>query len=313
MNVAVSCGLKRGRLVNVEKKGLLFLSYGSPSSKEDLVPYMTSIRHGRVPTEGEIANLTRRYDAIGQWSNVELQTMAERQYETLITLLPSMPSAIGYLHMKPSIADAVDALVQQGVAHIVAIVTAPFFTSLGTGAYEKQVQAAIGNHRDVTFDFVRSWWDEPTFKEYWVKAVADCVNATEDIFVIFSAHSIPLIDNHGGDSYAFALRESAKEIAEHYKLSKWTVAWQSAAPHGQWLGPTVEDAVDQALQTGATQIAFVPFGFVSNHVEVLYDNDVECKELVENGGAIYLRAQMPNCNETFLQAMASAIVERIHS
>ena len=313
MNVAVSCGLKRGRLVNVEKKGLLFLSYGSPSSKEDLVPYMTSIRHGRVPTEGEIANLTRRYDAIGQWSNVELQTMAERQYETLITLLPSMPSAIGYLHMKPSIADAVDALVQQGVEHIVAIVTAPFFTSLGTGAYEKQVQAAIGNHRDVTFDFVRSWWDEPTFKEYWVKAVADCVNATEDIFVIFSAHSIPLIDNHGVDSYAFALRESAKEIAEHYKLSKWTVAWQSAAPHGQWLGPTVEDAVDQALQTGATQIAFVPFGFVSNHVEVLYDNDVECKELVENGGAIYLRAQMPNCNETFLQAMASAIVERIHS
>ena len=313
MNVAVSCGLKRGRLVNVEKKGLLFLSYGSPSSKEDLVPYMTSIRHGRVPTEGEIANLTRRYDAIGQWSNVELQTMAERQYETLITLLPSMPSAIGYLHMKPSIADAVDALVQQGVEHIVAIVTAPFFTSLGTGAYEKQVQAAIGNHRDVTFDFVRSWWDEPTFKEYWVKAVADCVNATEDIFVIFSAHSIPLIDNHGGDSYAFALRESAKEIAEHYKLSKWTVAWQSAAPHGQWLGPTVEDAVDQALQTGATQIAFVPFGFVSNHVEVLYDNDVECKELVENGGAIYLRAQMPNCNEIFLQAMASAIVERIHS
>ena len=313
MNVAVSCGLKRGRLVNVEKKGLLFLSYGSPSSKEDLVPYMTSIRHGRVPTEGEIANLTRRYDAIGQWSNVELQTMAERQYETLITLLPSMPSAIGYLHMKPSIADAVDSLALQGVEHIIAIVTAPFFTSLGTGAYEKQVQAAIGNHRDVTFDFVRSWWDEPTFKEYWVKAVADCVNATEDIFVIFSAHSIPLIDNHGGDSYAFALRESAKEIAEHYKLSKWTVAWQSAAPHGQWLGPTVEDAVDQALQTGATQIAFVPFGFVSNHVEVLYDNDVECKELVENGGAIYLRAQMPNCNETFLQAMASAIVERIHS
>ena len=313
MNVAVNYGLKRGKLVNVEKKGLLFLSYGSPSSKEDLVPYMTSIRHGRVPTEGEIANLTRRYDAIDQWSSIELQNMAESQYKTLLTLLPTMPSAIGYLHMKPSIAEAVDSLVRQGVEHIVAIVTAPFFTSLGTGAYEKQVQAAIGNHRDVTFDFVRSWWDEPTFKEYWVKAVADCVSATEDIFVIFSAHSIPLIDNHGGDSYAFALRESAKEIAEHCKLSKWTVAWQSAAPHGQWLGPTVEDAIDQALQTGATQIAFVPFGFVSNHVEVLSDNDVECKKLVENGGARYLRAQMPNCNETFLQAMASAIVERIHS
>ncbi|WP_314931894.1 ferrochelatase [Veillonella parvula] len=334
--------------MNVEKKGLLFLSYGSPSSKDDLVPYMTSIRRGRVPTEGEIANLTKRYDTIGQWENVELQTMAECQYKTLLTLLPNMPSAIGFLHMKPSIADAVDSLAQQGVEHIIAIVTAPFFTALGTGAYEKQVQSAISKYDTVTFDCIRSWWDQPTFKEYWVKAVSKCVNNDKlecvdsvsaacvnsvtsvyvdsakseravidtdckDLFVIFSAHSIPLINNHGGDSYTLALEESAKEIAEHCKLPQWTVAWQSAAPHGQWLGPTVEDAINEALQTGANRIVFVPFGFVSNHVEVLYDNDVECKELVEAKGATYMRASMPNCNEIFLQAMASAIIERIHS
>lgn len=313
MNVVVKFGLKRGKLVKVEKKGLLFLSYGSPLSKDDLVPYMTSIRRGRVPTKEEIANLTKRYDTIGQWENVELQTMAECQYRTLLTLLLTMPSAIGFLHMKPSIADAVDSLVQQGVEHIIAIVTAPFFTALGTGAYEKQVQAAISNYDNVTFDFIRSWWDQPTFKEYWVKAVSKCVNINKDLFVIFSAHSIPLINNHGGDSYALALEESAKEIAEHCKLPKWTVAWQSAAPHGQWLGPTVEDAINEALQTGVDRIVFVPFGFVSNHVEVLYDNDVECKELVEAKGATYMRAPMPNCNEIFLQAMASAIIERIHS
>ncbi len=289
MNVVVKFGLKRGKLVKVEKKGLLFLSYGSPLSKDDLVPYMTSIRRGRVPTKEEIANLTKRYDTIGQWENVELQTMAECQYRTLLTLLLTMPSAIGFLHMKPSIADAVDSLVQQGVEHIIAIVT------------------------NVTFDFIRSWWDQPTFKEYWVKAVSNCVNINKDLFVIFSAHSIPLINNHGGDSYALALEESAKEIAEHCKLPKWTVAWQSAAPHGQWLGPTVEDAINEALQTGVDRIVFVPFGFVSNHVEVLYDNDVECKELVEAKGATYMRAPMPNCNEIFLQAMASAIIERIHS
>ena len=313
MNVVVKFGLKRGKLVKVEKKGLLFLSYGSPLSKDDLVPYMTSIRRGRVPTKEEIANLTKRYDTIGQWENVELQTMAECQYRTLLTLLLTMPSAIGFLHMKPSIADAVDSLVQQGVEHIIAIVTAPFFTALGTGAYEKQVQAAISNYDNVTFDFIRSWWDQPTFKEYWVKAVSNCVNINKDLFVIFSAHSIPLINNHGGDSYALALEESAKEIAEHCKLPKWTVAWQSAAPLGQWLGPTVEDAINEALQTGVDRIVFVPFGFVSNHVEVLYDNDVECKELVEAKGATYMRAPMPNCNEIFLQAMASAIIERIHS
>ena len=202
------------------------------------------------------------------------------------------------------------------------------------------MQSAISNHDNVTFDFIRSWWDQPTFKEYWVKTVSECVNNDKsecvdsvtsvyvdstnsecavvdangkDVFVVFSAHSIPLINNHGGDSYALALEESAKEIAEHCKLPKWTVAWQSAAPHGQWLGPTVEDAINEALQTGADRIVFVPFGFVSNHVEVLYDNDVECKELVEAKGATYMRAPMPNCNEIFLQAMASAIIERIHS
>ena len=143
MNVVVNCGLKRVKLVKVEKKGLLFLSYGSPSSKEDLVPYMTSIRHGRVPTEGEIANLTRRYDVIDQWSNLELQKMAENQYKTLMTLLPTMPSAVGYLHMKPSIAEAVDSLALQGVEHIIAIVTAPFFTSLGTGAYENKCKQRL--------------------------------------------------------------------------------------------------------------------------------------------------------------------------
>ncbi len=168
----VRYGRKRGKLVKVEKKGLLFLSYGSPLSKDDLVPYMTSIRRGRVPTEAELINLTKRYDTIGQWENIELQTMAECQYKTLLTLLPTMPSAIGFLHMKPSIADAVDCLVQQGVEHIIAIVTAPFFTALGTGAYEKQVQAAISNYDTVTFDFIRSWWDQPTFKEYWVKALS---------------------------------------------------------------------------------------------------------------------------------------------
>ena len=81
MNVVVRFGLKRGKLVKVEKKGLLFLSYGSPLSKDDLVPYMTSIRRGRVPTEAEITNLTKRYDTIGQWENIKLQTMAECQYK----------------------------------------------------------------------------------------------------------------------------------------------------------------------------------------------------------------------------------------
>ena len=90
-----------------------------------------------------------------------------------------------------------------------AIVTAPILYVSWYWAYEKQVQAAIGTHHGVTFDVIRSWWDQPSFIEYWVKAVSDCIDDIQDVFVIFSAHSIPLINSHNGDSYALALEESA--------------------------------------------------------------------------------------------------------
>jgi len=161
---------------------------------------MTSIRRGRVPTKEEIANLTKRYDTIGQWENVELQTMAECQYRTLLTLLPTMPSAIGFLHMKPSIADAVDSLVQQGVEHIIAIVTAPFFTALGTGAYEKQVQSAISKYDTVTFDCILSLFThfETAFTQYslkvgWSHQERIQSNVTVKIYLLFLVLTVYLL------------------------------------------------------------------------------------------------------------------------
>ena len=125
--------------------------------------------------------------------------------------------------------------------------------------------------------------------------------------------SIPLINSHNGRLLCIGLRGKCKRNRSTLRFGTVVCSLAERSPSRTMVRANRSGSNQSALHSGAIHIAFVPFGFVSNHVEVLYDNDVECKQLVENGGAMYLRAQMPNCNETFLQAMASAIVERIHS
>lgn len=300
---------------DAKQVGVLFLSYGSPSDKRALIPYMTSIRRGRTPTDCEVQNLVNRYEVIGQWTDQSLSTMAKRQCHVLQDLLPSVPTAIGYLHMQPSIEDAVADLVKCGVSHIIAIVTAPFYSALGTGAYEQRVDAAVSEYPHVTSEFIRHWWDQPAFIDYWMTAIQGYLQSHEfdkaETTVVFSAHSVPVVDAVSADGYADSLRAGAERIAQRLGLPHWSLAWQSAGSHGQWLGPTVQDAIEEAVQNGFRHIVFVPFGFVSNHVEVLYDNDIECRDFVEAGGARYGRVPMPDDDVRFIRAMADAITERI--
>lgn len=302
-------------IVKDSKQGILFLSYGSPSDKADLIPYMTSIRRGRIPTDCEVQNLVNRYEAIGQWTDQSLSTMAERQCHVIQGFLPSVPIAIGYLHRRPSIGEAVADLAKRGVSHIIAIVTAPFYSALGTGAYEHRVIAAVAEYPHVTCEFIRHWWEQSAFIDYWMTAIQGYLQSAEldesETEIIFSAHSVPVMDNMSNDGYADSLRKGAQRIAGLLGLPHWSLAWQSAGPHGQWLGPTVQDVIERALQNGFKHIVFVPFGFVSNHVEVLYDNDIECRDFVEAGGAAYGRVPMPDDDVHFIRAMADAITERI--
>lgn len=320
MNEVVNFGHKRDVIVSKIVTGLLFLSYGSPQSKEELVPYMTSIRRGQAPTETEVQALMKRYDAIGHWDNEEIRHMTQYQFDNIKRMTPFNHYSIGYLHRQPSIQEAFGALVNKGVTHIVAITTAPFYTAVGTGAYLRRVNQANEAYEHVTVDFVCSWWEQRLFREFWMDEIQNTVRfLPEDVkrTYIFTAHSVPIFDNQvvspTGDYYKEELTTASNYIANYSGLSNWKLAFQSAGPRGEWLGPTVESAIDEAIAEGAEEIIFVPFGFVSSHVEVLYDIDIECRQRVESQGAVYRRAFMPDCNIPFLSAMALEAMERISS
>ena len=262
------------------KQAILLLSFGTPCEKSDLIPYMTSIRHGKAPSEGELEVLTARYDAIGQWDNVNLQTMGEQQKKSLETLLGVEDIYLAYLHKPHSMEQAIKAIVDAGYTSILSVVTSPFYSVVGTGAYERKLQAILQEYSHISLDNIQSWWDRSQFIEYWSSRLANLNPTQADTICIFSAHSVPVTTV--GD-YVFHITSAA--------------------------GKTV---IEQALLEGAKRIICVPFGFVSDHVEILYDNDILCRRIVEATGAVYERVPMPNGNALFMAGMAEAIKERIN-
>lgn len=285
---------------------VLLLSFGTPRTPEDLVSYMTSIRGGRIPTERDVAVLRQRYDAIHQWDSLTLQTMVEHQRFVLQDLL-NIPVYAAYLHISNSMETVLKIISEQGYTHIIGIVTSPFYSSAGTGAYERKLDSLLANYPKITVEYIKEWWEQPSFLSYWCDAVAPYIGKGDGLF-IYSAHSVP---KYRMGNYKNSIIEAAHRISGKAGIGNWKLAFQSAPPSDGWLGPSVESMINESLREGTKRIIFVPFGFVSDHVEVLYDNDVECRKLVEAGGAVYNRAPMPNGNLIFMQAMASAITERL--
>ena len=306
MKRAVNCGLVKADNM---KQAILLLSFGTPRQPSDLLPYLTSIRRGKVPTERELAALTARYDAIGQWDNVTLQTMGNEQKNKLETILGIDSVYLAYLHMPNSMEQAVESIAAAGYTSILSIVTSPFYSMVGTGAYERKLQSILQAYPYISSESIKSWWDQPQFFEYWCSQLVAANPLQADTACIFSAHSVP---TSTVGSYEDEVMSASNQIAKMVGLNHWYQAWQSAAPHGEWLGPTIESVIEQALIDGAKRIVCIPFGFVSDHVEILYDNDIICRNIVENAGATYERLPMPNGNTLFMEAMAKAIRERIN-
>ena len=235
--------------------------------------------------------------------------MGEEQKKTLKSLLAIDAMYLAYLHMPNSMEQAVESIVAAGYTSILCIVTSPFYSMVGTGAYEQKLHSILRAYPDISCEIIKSWWNRPQFFEYWRSQLMAANPLQADTACIFSAHSVP---TSTVGSYEDEVMSASNQIAKMVGLNHWYQAWQSAAPHGEWLGPTIESVIEQALIDGAKRIVCIPFGFVSDHVEILYDNDIICRNIVENAGATYERLPMPNGNTLFMEAMAKAIRERIN-
>ncbi|MBB4823586.1 ferrochelatase [Sporosarcina luteola] len=306
-----------------KKMGLLVMAYGTPYKEEDIEPYYTHIRHGRPPAPEQLEDLRNRYEAIGGIS--PLAKITENQAHALGNHLNEMQDAIeftvyiGLKHITPFVEEAVEQMAKDGIEEAVSIVLAPHYSSFSVKSYNTRAKEEAEKH-GISITSVESWYQQPKFIAYWADKVRSTFNNMNDeeretACLIVSAHSLPEKIKQFGDPYPDQLAATAELIANAAEVKHYAVGWQSEGQTGEpWLGPDVQDLTrDLHEKHGYTSFVYTPVGFVSDHLEVLYDNDHECKVVCDEIGAAYHRPAMPNTNPLFIEAMADAVLGQIES
>lgn len=302
--------------------GLLVMAYGTPYKEEDIEPYYTHIRRGRPPAPEQLEDLRNRYAAIGGIS--PLAKITENQANALVDRLNEVRDDIefkvyvGLKHITPFIEDAVEKMKEDGIQEAVSIVLAPHFSTFSVKSYNGRAQEEAEKY-GIRITSVESWYKQPKFIQYWgdqVRTTFEKMSDTErgSACLIVSAHSLPEKILAAGDPYADQLKETADLIAAAAGVENYEVGWQSEGQTPEpWLGPDVQDLTRQLHEDkGYQAFVYTPVGFVSDHLEVLYDNDYECKVVCDDIGAAYFRPAMPNTDPLFIEAMADAVFEKLN-
>ncbi|HUQ39545.1 MAG TPA: ferrochelatase [Acidimicrobiales bacterium] len=290
--------------------GVLVMSYGSPTSVDGIEAYYTHIRRGRPPTEEQVADLRRRYDAIGGLSPLAARTRA--QADGIATALgEDFVVEVGAKHAAPFIEDAMAGLVARGVERVVGLVLAPHDSSMSIGEYQARAAKAAGETTELRM--VRSWHLEPEL----IALLAERVTAAHDSLeesvastTVFTAHSLPERILTVADPYPEQLRATAAAVAERADLSSWSTAYQSAGRTPEpWLGPDILDVVRVAPARELGAMVVCPAGFTSDHLEVLYDIDIEARRVAEEAGVTLVRTASLN-DDPRLCALLADVVRR---
>lgn len=307
-----------------KKLGLLVMAYGTPYKEEDIEPYYTHIRHGRKPSEEALQDLKNRYQAIGGIS--PLAKITEAQAKKLTAKLNDEQDQyefqlfIGLKHIHPFIEDAVEQMHAAGINEGISIVLAPHYSTFSIKSYNERVQKQAQELGGMNIVSVDSWYDEPKFIQYWVEELKATVNQMtaeerKNYIAIFSAHSLPEKILQYGDPYPEQLSNTAKLIAEKAGINEYAIGWQSAGQTPDpWLGPDVQDLTRELFkEKGYKAFIYLPVGFVAEHLEVLYDNDYECKVVTDEVGAGYYRPKMPNDEPLFIEALAEVVLKKLRT
>lgn len=300
--------------------GLLVMAYGTPYNLDDLERYYTHIRHGRKPTPEMIEELRSRYEAIGGISPLVKITLeqAEKLEEHLNKIQQNIEFKmyLGLKHIQPFIEDAVHQMHADGIEEAISIVLAPHFSTFSIKSYNGRAQEEAEKLGGLKIRTIESWYQEPKFIDYWagkIKKIFDKMPEEEkaDAVLIVSAHSLPEKILQFGDPYPSQLKETADLIAEQAGVKKYVVGWQSAGQTPEpWLGPDVQDLTrDLYKEHHYKAFVYAPVGFVSEHLEVLYDNDYECRKVTEELGVSYYRPEMPNAKEEFIDALSTVVLK----
>ena len=281
---------------------VVLMAYGSPSTADEIRPYFEDIRGGRPVSDEAVEELAERYRRIGGRSPLDDVTEAQR---AALERELGVPVFIGMKHWQPRIAEAVESALAGGATRIVGVVLAPHYSRLSVGEYRERLEAAVAGRAEL--ELVESWHDHEPF----IDVLADRVRGT-DAWVVFTAHSLPERILAEGDPYRDQLLETSRLVAEGAGLERWSFAFQSASPTGEpWLGPDVLDELGRLREAGVTSVLVAPVGFVSDHLEILWDLDVEARERAAELGLELERIESLNDDPAFIRALAALVEERL--
>ncbi|CAK8582998.1 ferrochelatase [Priestia megaterium] len=302
--------------------GLLVMAYGTPYKEEDIERYYTHIRRGRKPSTEALEDLQNRYEAIGGIS--PLAKITQQQMESLEKRLNEVQDEIefkaylGLKHIEPFVEDAVEAMHKDGIKEAVSIVLAPHFSTFSVKSYNGRAKETAEKLGGPIIHSVESWYSEPKFIQYWatrVKQTFDLIDEEkcQKAVLIVSAHSLPEKIITAGDPYPNQLQETADLIAQAAGIEHYEIGWQSAGNTPEpWIGPDVQDLTRELHEEkGYTSFVYTPVGFIADHLEVLYDNDYECKVVTDEIGADYYRPEMPNAQPEFIDGLATVVLKQI--
>jgi protoporphyrin/coproporphyrin ferrochelatase len=280
------------------KTAVVLMAYGSPERPEDIPAYLEDIRGGRPVSSPAVAELAERYHRIGGRSPLNQRTEAQR---AALERELGAPVYVGMKHWRPTIAEAAAQAFAGGAQRIVGLVLAPHYSRISIGGYRARLERAVGDGAELVF--VPSWHDHEPFLE----VLADRIRGTE-AHVVFTAHSLPARILDEADPYRDQLLETSRLVADRAAVESWSFAFQSASPTGEpWLGPDILEELDDLAARGVRKVLVAPVGFVSDHLEILWDIDVEARERAGALGLELDRIESLNDDEAFIRALAELV------
>ena len=280
------------------RTGILCMAYGSPATEAEIAAYYTHIRGGRAPSDDALAELTGRYRAIGGGSPLTDITRAQAD---ALARRTGLPAFAGMKHAPPFIADAADEARRAGVERLVGLPLAPHYAKMSLGGYERALREAW----DGELIFIPGFHDHPAFIAAVQGLLREALAMGRPDSLFFTAHSLPARIVAEGDPYRDQLLESCRLVVDGMDLPEWEFAFQSASHTGEpWLGPDLLEAVERS---GARDVLVCPIGFVADHLEILYDLDVEAQAFAREKGIRIRRTASFNSRPDFIDVLANVV------
>ena len=279
------------------------MAYGSPATESDIAAYYTHIRGGRTPAHDALAELTGRYRAIGgspltDITRAQAKALSERT---------GMAAFAGMKHAPPFISDAAAAADRAGIERLVGLPLAPHYARMSLGGYRRALEESW--KRELVF--LPGFHDHPAFIAAVATLLQESLAESRPERLFFTAHSLPARIIAEGDLYKDQLLRSCELVAGRMDLPAWEFAFQSASHTGEpWLGPDLLEAIDRS---GARDVLVCPIGFVADHLEILYDLDIEAQAFAREKDVRLRRTRSFNARPEFIAALAQIVTDALMS